>query len=327
MIGCRTALVGLAAGGLLASCMDDRHVGNTTQTENTAAARTLRVDSLLPCWNRPFFGATVATLKLDSSNFDFQETDSAGRDLAVQRLSGDAVPFSIDGWDKAARRGRLYVRIDSQDQKPGARLLLRWKQELTDRANDDSVWHQIPAAQRLALQSVLVADFESKSDTSDLPTHSVWQFFVNDTAVKPPFRYEAAGTGSGTALHLDSANLVRGTIVFKLPLVRGETPRSIRAMDSVVFWIKGTRNASVFFAFDQASYYKTWQLDTIDNVWTRVRYRPTDMVPASDPNGGNRGWNAVRDSITYLTFLPNGDVKDLWIDDIRIYGLDRDDLR
>jgi hypothetical protein len=34
----------------------------------------------------------------------------------------------------------------------------------------------------------------------------------------------------------------------------------------------------------------------------------------------------VRDSITSLTFLIGGG-SDLWIDDIRIYGIGRDDLR
>jgi hypothetical protein len=42
--------------------------------------------------------------------------------------------------------------------------------------------------------------------------------------------------------------------------------------------------------------------------------------------GGNVGWAGVRDSVTDLClFAARG--ADMWIDDIRLYGIDRDDLR
>jgi len=327
MIGARATLAGLVLGGTLMSCMEDRHAGNTTQTENTVAARTFRVDSLLPCWNRPFFQATVATLKLDSTNFDFQETDTAGRDLSVQNVAGEAVPFEVDGWDKPARMGRLYVRIDTGILRHGSDFVLRWKQPLESRSNADSVWKSITDSQKLALRSVLVADFENGNDTTSLPTHPLWETYITDTAVASPIKYVSNGTGRpGKVLYLDSATMNRGKVVFKTPLVKGRLPRSIRSMDSLVFWVKGTKGFSMFVAFDHYSLFKAWRLDTLDSVWTRVRYRPSDLVPASNTNGGNRGWEAVRDSVTDLTFILNGGNK-LYLDDIRIYGLDRDDLK
>jgi hypothetical protein len=327
MIGARTILAGLILGGTLMSCMDDRHAGSTTQTENTAAARTFRVDSILPCWNRPFFQPTVATLKLDSANFDFQETDSAGRDLAVQNVAGESVPFEVDGWDKTARMGRLYVRIDTGILRHGSNFVLRWKQPLESRSNADSVWKSISDSQKLNLRSVLVDDFENGNDTAALPTHPVWETYISDTARPSSIKYVAAGGNRfGKALMMDSATMTRGKLVFKVPLIKGRQPRSIRSMDSLVFWIRGTKGASTFVAFDHYSLFKAWKLDTLDSVWTRVRYRPSDLVPASDSNGGNRGWIAVRDSVTDLTFIVNGGNK-LYLDDIRIYGLDRDDLK
>lgn len=318
----------LLLGALLSSCLDDRSTGNTTQTENTAAARVMWVDSVLPCWNRPYAQTTVATLKFDSTNFDFEQSDMLGRDLAVEKLSGQPVPFEVETWDKIARRGRLYVRLEPDFLRYGSRFRLRWKQELASRSNSDSVWRGVPDSQKQALRSVLVADFETSPFLTDLPTRPDWETFSKDTAFASTLKIAPAGQGrSGKALLLDSATWAKGTIVFKTPLVKGRSPRSIRSMDSIVYWVKGTAKASYFVAFDHYTQFKAWKLDTLDTVWTRVRIRPSDLTPASDTNGGNRGWEAVRDSVTDLTFIPNNGGSILMIDDIRIYGLDRDDFK
>jgi len=75
----RNIIPGILAPLLLGfwGCFDDRISGNTTQTENTVTARSILVDSVLPDWNRPAGWPTVATLRLDSSNFDFRGSDSA----------------------------------------------------------------------------------------------------------------------------------------------------------------------------------------------------------------------------------------------------------
>jgi hypothetical protein len=65
--------------------------------------------------------------------------------------------------------------------------------------------------------------------------------------------------------------------------------------------------------------------DSVPSKWTRIRLRPTDLNPA-DGKGGNVGWEAICDSVTNLTlFFYNG--TDFWIDDIRFYGINRDDLK
>jgi hypothetical protein len=328
MRGARILVGCLLLAGLFWSCMDDRTTGNTTQTENTAAARTFWVDSILPCWNRPYATTTVATLKLDATNFDFDASDPWGRDLSVEKLDGAPLPFEIDTWDKVARRGRLYVRIEPEFLRFGSRFVLRWKQPLQVRSNADSVWKSVPDSQKLAIQSVLVADFENGPIVTDLPTRPVWETYSKDTAFASTLRTVPAGGGrTGNALLLDSATWAKGTIVFKTPLVKGRLPRSLRSMDSIVYWVKGTRKASYFVAFDHFTAFKSWKLDTLDTVWTRVRYTPDELTPASDTNGGNRGWEAVRDSVTDLTFIPNNGGTFMMLDDIRIYGVDRDDFR
>ena len=60
---------------LATGCSEDRRAGNSSETENNIAARTISVDSVLPGWNRPHGVPTVATLKLDATNFAFDEVD------------------------------------------------------------------------------------------------------------------------------------------------------------------------------------------------------------------------------------------------------------
>jgi hypothetical protein len=114
--------------------------------------------------------------------------------------------------------------------------------------------------------------------------------------------------------------------VVKTSLVLGDGARNLRSMDSLVFWAKGTKGSILFTAFDHADAFKAWKSDTLDTAWKKIKIRPSDFIPASNPYGGNRGWAAVRDSVTDLTFIIyNG--TSLRLDDVRLYGVDRDDLR
>ena len=312
---------------LLASCSDERVGGNTTQTENTVAARAYRVDSLLPVWNRPSQSATVATLRLNQANFSFEESDSTGRDLAVETDAGKALPFEIVYWDKLARLGRLRILLDSSLLQRGDRFFLRWNQPLLQRSDANSVWKAIPDSQRLALRSVLVADFEKWSSSTLLPTRPDWEVHAVDSFSVSSMSFVSAGMGrSGSALSVEYKSGSSGYLVVKTPLVATRQARSLRAMDSIVFYARcSARNTNIFLAFDHHDLFKAWTLDTLDTVWTRFRVRPQDFIPASNPHGGNKGWAAVRDSTTDLTFLVYGGTR-IWFDDIRIYGVDREDL-
>jgi hypothetical protein len=93
-----------------------------------------------------------------------------------------------------------------------------------------------------------------------------------------------------------------------------------------VFWARGTGTLSV--AFEHLTGLvgpKAWAQIPLDTGWKRVRIRPTDLDSA-DGIGYNFGWSYVRDSVTDLTFILQ-DGSDFWLDDVRLHGIDRDDLR
>jgi hypothetical protein len=321
-----------AFAGLYGGCSDDRLSGNTAGTDNAVAARTIRVDSVLPVWNEPVRAPTVATLRFDSTNMDFPQTDSAGRDLSVKSEADSAIPFEIVYWDKSAKLGRVRVRIEPNLLHNGSRFLVRWKQALQTRSNPLAVWQSLPDSQILALRSVPVADFENRNDTTLLPTHPTWTYSSHPDTGKDSSQISAvsflpAGAGrSGGALSLTYKTMGIGYVVVKTPLVVGESARNLRAMDSLVFWVRGTKGSSLYTAFDHGTSFKAWKLDTLDTVWTRIRIRPSDFIPASQTFGGNRGWEAVQDSATDLTFIIDNGTS-ISLDDIRLYGIDRDDLK
>jgi hypothetical protein len=308
-------------------CFDSQVAGNTTETENNATARSIRVDSVLPLWNRPAHVATVATLRLDASNFDFSRSDSIGRDLDVQTVDSAPIPFQVVFWDKIAGLGRIRVRIDTSLAHYDSRFLLRWGRTLASRSDSSAVWSAIPDSQRLAINSTLVDDFEGGVLQNLLPDFAAWSTSKSDSASILSFGLVSAPAGrSGQVLHISfSANIVAGQYVGTTTQL-APTPRIFRSMDSLVFWAKGNGTLSPALEHVTASgSKKAWRKKAMDTGWQRIRLRPQDFDSATGLSG-NVGWMRVRDSITNLTFLIGGG-SDLWIDDIRLYGIDREDLR
>lgn len=324
----------LACGFLATSCRDDRLGGNSVETESDIAARVLLVDSLLPDWNLPEKKLTVATLRFDSGNFDFTPTKSDGSDLRLTRSDSTPIPFDIAVWDRVKRIGRLHVRLDSASLVPRSKIVLRWGDTTTASSrNEDSTWAKVAATQKLLVNSVLVDDFEADGDTSSLPTRPVWSASAGDSGVITGRNRESAGLGrSGKAMHIQFQTVKNGFNVFQTPLVAGGPMRSLRSLDSVELWLRGV--GRVYVTFDHKTETvgsKTWTGVDLDSTkWVRVRLRPQDMDSANGI-GGNVGWDAIQDVLTHFTLIfgnaGSTTGREIWIDDIRLYGVDRDDLR
>ena len=311
---------------LLSGCAEGPVAGNSSETENTVKAFVLRVDSLLPEGIRPA-GTTVATLRLDSSNFDFAAVDSLGLELGVERLDGRGVPFETVFWDKRARRARLHVRLDSALTRPGSYLRVRWGLVPQVRSDSAAVWDALPDSLVQALSSVLVDDFEHGSTRNLLPSSSDWYCSASESASVSLLGLQPSGGGrAGSALGI---SYQADTVPERFALIGtrlGAGPRSLRGLDSLVVWVRGS--GTVFVALDHLQGVKgpkAWMHVELDSSWMRLRVRPEDFDSA-DGLGGNVGWEGVRDSVTHLTFLVRGG-SSLWIDDVRLHGLNRDDLR
>jgi len=325
----RTVTHILAAAGiipLLLGC-SERIAGSTTETENVLTAVVFSVDSLLSDQNRFRHEPTVATLRLDSSTVNFKATDSLGRDLIVERMDSVPLPFSIVYWDRHASLGRIHVRLDSLQQSAGSQIRLRWKCPLQVRSSPTTVWRAIPALQALALNSILVDDFERTTTRSLLPDSASWYNGATDSATVSVPKLDTAGLGrSGRAVHITYKAPSATYQYALLGIALGKNPVNLHSLDSMVVWVRGSGKLSI--AFDRltaGNKGKAWLHTTLTSGWTRVRIRPQDFDSASTV-ANNVGWEGVRHTITNLSFLVAGG-SELWVDDIRFYGVNRNDLQ
>jgi hypothetical protein len=323
---------------LVAGCLDERSAGTSTETENAVAARTFPVDSVLPPNCNSADHPVVATLRLDSSEFDFSTSRADGKDLEVSRTDGRAIPFEIVFWEPSAKQGRLRVRIDPSLRAPGARFQVRAGLPPAARASDAAVWEGIPAELRTLWNSVLVDDFESGNLLRNrLPDSSFWYL---GGALMSSGSAEAGSSRTGKCLHVTCATgqcAVDRTILAATLLAN--TPRSFHSLDSIEFWARGSGRLWITLEsldsiqlgrvsrgrIDSLEPRRAWTSRILGGDWTRWSIRPTDFDSA-DGIAGNVGWAALRDSINYLTFLVDNGTE-IWIDDIRLHGLVPDDLR
>lgn len=311
----------LAFLALAGGCADDRSAGNTTETENLLTAREFRVDSLFSAWNDPDPDAAVATLRLDSGLVDFLRTDSLGRDLSVENDDSAPLPFEVVFWDRRERKGRLRVRIDPATVAGHGRIRIRWGFPLQRRSDPVAVWRAVPDSAKLALTSVFVDDFEGGTPRSRLPGGNTW-YCVKDSGPAVYASADSAGKGrSGKALHL-----AYSLPAFNLAGIALGGEVDFRSLDSLVFWARGTGKLSPTFEnLDSRTGGKAWAHRMLDSTrWIRYSIRPGDF-DAPTNLAGNVGWEAIRGRVTNLTFIVDGG-RDLYLDDIRLYGIDQDDL-
>lgn len=324
---------------LVAGCLDERSAGTSTETENAVAARIFTVDSVLPATCTSAFHPVVATLRLDSTGFDFSTTTrNDGKDLDIARIDGSAIPFEIVYWDPGAKHGRLRVRIDPSLRAPGSRFQLRSGLPPAPRASAEAVWEGIPAELRSLWSAVLVDDFESTDlQHTRLPISSFWYMggYLPASGLA-----KADSSRLGSSLHLacvvgqctNQKGLLGATLL-------ASSPRDFRSLDSLELWARGGGRLWIALEsldsvqmgrlqrgrLDSVQTRRAWKSFPLTSGWSRISISPATFEPA-DGMSGNVGWDAIRDSINYLTLLlENG--SDVWIDDIRLHGILPEDLR
>lgn len=318
----------LVAGAIIGGCGEDRSSGISFETENVRAARlVLDVDSIAPPSQRLGWYPYVASIRLDSNNFMFDSAASDGSDVVVERMDGTAVPFAIQGWSSKDAWARLLVRIEGDLLAGGRTFLVRVDPEARYQSSASAVWAWIPDTLRSAWSSTLVDDFEHGELRNLLPNTSVWFTGKADSAtLSPPTLVAAGGGRAGTAVRFDyNAPASRHDYVhFETKL--SSHPVNFRSLDSIVFWARGQGILSVSLdhLWDGGGS-KTWMHDDLDTAWRRWCVRPADFDPPGS-TAGNLGWASVHDSVTHLTFFATGSGT-VMLDEIRIYGLVKDDFR
>lgn len=294
----------------------------------------LPVDSLVSEWMKPIQSPTVLTLRLNANNFTFAQALSDGRDLRIEDAAGRPVLFDRVRWDSSKQLAVIHLRLGNLADTSRS-FTIRWGRMGAVDPGRTAVWNGLSDSLRLALNSVFVDDFERRSSRTALPPpipSSWWFTRRSDSASVNPEpgsdflpALQPAGAGrSGQALRIGYQATGLQWILVGTTL--GTGPHSLAVLDSIVFWVRGTGNYSVSLENNSSEPWgKAWVHGDLDTLWTRVCVRPAlDFMPG-DSSGGNIGWESVMDSITNLSFFgTNG--QELWLDDIRLHGINIDDL-
>lgn len=317
----------LAIALLAASCGPEHRAGGSVETENITAL-VVSVDSIAPKSARLDNLPIVATVRLDSTNFDFELAGLRGEHLAVESMDGSPVSFAIHRWEAQEKWARVQVRIEGDLLRKGSRIRLRSGSSRPAMSDSVTVWAWIPNDLVERWTSVLVDDFEQGFLRTRLPIASPWYVKQADSGTISIPVLEAASVGrSGTVVRFDydappprAGYVLMGTTLANRPV-------NFASLDSIVFWAKGTGILSISLDhhFPGGEVTKTWMHDSLDANWTRWSVRPQDFDPAG-PGGGNFGWESVHDSVTTLSIFAAG-TGTVWLDDIRFFGMQADDFR
>ncbi len=318
---------GLAAALAITSCSADRSAGGSVETENLTAL-VVNIDSIAPLSMREGQLPVVATVRLDSHNFDFDRGGRGGEHLVVERLDGSPLPFAIRRWEAAGKWARVEIRVEGELLRKGSHLRLRADDLQTSKSDSTTVWAWIPRDLRERWTSVLVDDFEHGDTRNLLPLRSAWYTKQVDSArISAPTLVPADGGRTGTVMRFDYTALPNVPGYVLLGTTLASHPVNFASLDSIVFWARGSGVLSVSLdhQFPGGGATKAWMHNDLDSTWRRWRVRPTDFDAPAE-SGGIVGWANVHDSVTTLSLFASvsGTVM---LDDIRFYGMQDDDFR
>lgn len=105
-----------------------------------------------------------------------------------------------------------------------------------------------------------------------------------------------------------------------------DVPHDLSRLDSVELWVKGDGKMQVILEtiIESDTNYKATYETSVQSEWTRVVVQPKDFN-TNDPKSYH-GWDVTRNRITRFTIFAY-DGNDIWIDNVRLYGINRDDLK
>ncbi|WP_406539458.1 hypothetical protein [Fibrobacter sp.] len=291
---------------------------------------------LISDWMRPLSFPTVLVLRLTEENFDFSKAEKDGSDIRLYDGSNNLIPFEIDGWDTTINSATLNIRVESAADTVRPWMLM-WGDKKAKKIEDVKVWEGLSDSLVKALNSVEILNFESGTKYNALPAplNNKFDWYVqphdsatvkNDLNKDPTKGIEKADSSifGKNVLHVQySADKLGRYVVIGTRIA--EHAHDLSRLDSVEVWIKGSGDFEVVLEtiVESDTNYKTSYKESVNKEWTRVVAKPEDF--GAPDNKSYHGWEVTRNKITRFTiFVYNG--TDVWIDNVRMYGINLDDL-
>jgi len=295
----------------------------------------LHASWLIASWMRPLSIPFVLVYRLSGSNFDFSTAKGDGSDIHLYRADGSEVPIEVDTWDSVLQKATINIRLERASDT-AATWNMEWGDPRVEPSPKTDIWKGLSDSLKYALNSVEIFHFENKQTLNDLPsplTQKDWyvQKHVLDTkadtlivTTNNAADYLTNGTNGrgGTVVHIEYEADLPDMVVFGTRLT--DHPHDWSRLDSIVVWLRGNGEYEIILEnLDEEKNYKASYKGEASDSWQRVMLQPEDFTWVLKDY---HGWEVTRDKITHFTiFGYNG--TELWIDNVRLYGINRDDLR
>ena len=292
---------------------------------------------LVSSWMRPLQAPFVLTLRLDSTNFNFSKAREDGSDLQLFTSKGATVPMVIDSWSTDIKSAVINIRLESLADTADTWTLEWGDPDVIAPEKKANVWKGISDSLWYELNTIEIFNFESGSSLSDLPSplkRDSWyvQFHKVDTltdSVTVSFLNSStsiteAANWLGKVLHIDYTVTYPDIVVFGTRLTRH--PHDWSRMDSLVVWLRTDGDFEIILeTLDEDVNYKASYKGKGKGLvdWTRYCIKPEDFTYTIRDY---HGWDLVRNKITNFTVFTYNSTE-LWLDNIRAYGVNRDDLK
>ena len=301
------------------------------QLEQWAHLRVIPLDSTISDWMRPIADTTVVFVRLDSANFNFNETMKNGNDIRFTDQSDNRLKFKKVFWNDSLQQAELQIRINGTSSVES--LIMYWGKTAALDASSDDIWKDLPDSLVNSLHSIKIIDFEKQRletafDYADGPRE--WYFEPQDSNVttqpsneEVQKAFEKDKERGGYVFHWKSTSKKKG----KWSMIGSRinrNPSSLEGIDSIVFYAKGSGELGFAIEVLDEPTGKTKYVDYLDSNWKRFCFTQKDFVEG-DGEFGNMGWDFVKPRVTTFTIWIV-DESEMWIDDVILYGVNRDNF-
>ncbi len=312
-------------------------------------SKVISADSLISPWMEKSMAArekgetVMGFIRLDSTNFDFSQVSAGGAagdvKIGVASSAGDPLGYAVSYWNDSLKKAVILVPLAAEMES----VKLLWADAAAEAAAKQisvaDAWERVDSQVFLEQNSILAVDFESgmKSKLFKPADEPDWIFgFIGDSAsiVTTPVvgnaleGIEEAGAGrDGYAFHWKSSAPNGKWSFVGLWLCRMEEACNLQALDSIAFYARG--EGSIAFVLESTGYPnvegKALSHETLStDQWQRITATPSDFIEG-DGKYGNLGYDAIINAITDFHIVAY-DEAEVWLDDIRLYGINMDDL-
>ena len=303
--------------------------------EQWAHSRTIPLDSTISEWMHPIADTTVVFVRLNSANFEFSEAMKNGNDIRFTDQNGKRLNFKKAFWNDSLQNAEFQIRINGTSSIEN--IVMFWGKmaalDASTNASGNDVWTGLSDSLVTALHSVKLIDFEKQNlectfDYNDGPRS--WYFLPQDSNVTTSpsnenvqDAFEKSDERSGYVFHWESTSKEKG----KWSMIGARisrTPTNFEGIDSIAFYAKGSGELGFAIEVLDEPTGKTKYVDYLDSNWKRFSFTPSDFVEG-DGEYGNKGWDFVKSRVTTITIWIVDD-SEMWIDDVILYGINRDNL-